>query len=125
MGRLLLFSVRKKLIDARFQLLRVFQFALPDSQDTPTKFPQLLPCTAVARDVCAKLLLPKRHSSFWRCGIAASQMAMPEAAVYEDDLATGREHQIRLAGQAGNMKPITISKRMNYPPHRQLGSRVL
>jgi hypothetical protein len=70
----------------------------------------LLPGEAITGDVCAKLLLPECGSGFWGCGVAAARVAMPEATVYEDYLATGREYQIRFTGQAGDMKPVAVAQ---------------
>jgi len=50
---------------------------------------------------------------------------MPETAVYENYLASAWEYQIRLAGKAGNMKPVAITKGMNQTSNRELRLRVL
>jgi hypothetical protein len=52
-------------------------------------------------------------------------MAMPETAVHQNYLATGREDQIWLAGQAGDMKPIAVPEGMHHPSDCQFGFRIL
>jgi hypothetical protein len=52
-------------------------------------------------------------------------MAVPETAVYENDLATGREHHIRLARQVGNMQPIAIPEGVGDLADCEFGFRIL
>jgi hypothetical protein len=51
-------------------------------------------------------------------------MAVPEATVYKNYLATGREHQIRFAGQGGDMKPVAVSEGVGHLANREFGLRV-
>jgi hypothetical protein len=52
-------------------------------------------------------------------------MAVPKASVYKNDLATGREHQIRLARKVGNMQSIAIPEGVGHLAHCEFGFRIL
>jgi hypothetical protein len=52
-------------------------------------------------------------------------MAMPEAAMYEDDNPATRENQVRLAGQPVSAKPVTKPLRVQRPPEKQFRRCVL
>lgn len=47
-------------------------------------------------------------------------MIVPEAAVYKDYLATGREDQVGPTGQVGSMKPVPVTKAVQKPAHHDL-----
>ena len=52
-------------------------------------------------------------------------MAMPEAAVYEDHGAVFRKYEVRPPVNLAGMKPEAKAARMQCPPERQFGLRVL
>ena len=52
-------------------------------------------------------------------------MAMPEAAVYENDLVPRGEHYIRLYRKVGNMQSIAIPQSVSDLANRQFRLRIL
>ena len=52
-------------------------------------------------------------------------VAMPETPMHENHLATGRENQVRPAGQALIVEPIAKAHGMNQASHKHLRFRVL
>jgi hypothetical protein len=84
--------------------------ALPDYQNTPTLSAQGAQDFAVASYVIFKLASPER---FIRLGVVSKStppMAMPEAAMDQDDNAVFGEYDIRAARQALLMEAKSVSR---------------
>jgi len=52
-------------------------------------------------------------------------MLVPETAVKEDDLFTGRKHEVRLAGQIPPVQSEAVAHSMDQPSQRQFRRGVL
>jgi hypothetical protein len=83
---------------------RALHAALPHCQQTSAGTLQRLGGTNVAFPITGNLFGPKfwprrRHSEEW------AVMAVPEAAMYQDDRMIFRKHNIRLAGKLCPMQP--------------------
>lgn len=52
-------------------------------------------------------------------------MAVPEAAMHEDDCVMLRKHEVGSPGDILRMQPVTEAARMKCPPKHQFGLRVL
>ena len=85
------------------------QLAFPDDDDGPAFGLQLAPDFLVPLLVAGDFRLPKLSVGFRDVGVLAVFVAMPEAAVDEDDGAVLGEDDIRFAGQFLVVYPIAES----------------
>jgi len=53
--------------------------------------------------------------------VAAAFVAMPEAAVYEDDGAVAGQHYIGPAGEAFHMQAVAVSQGVQVAAHQHFG----
>jgi hypothetical protein len=53
--------------------------------------------------------------------VDAMAVLMPEAAMNEDDLLGGREHNVRATGKAPSVQPETVSKTVRQGTNDQFG----
>ena len=72
----------------------VVALAFPDSLDPPTQFAQYLRLALVARSVVANLVVPIGGVRLCADGAVRAVVAMPEAAMNENNCATAQEYQI-------------------------------
>jgi len=77
----------------------VFELAFPDGEDTPALFSQFADMFFVVGDVALEFLPPEFFVGFRHAGDFAAFMAMPEAAVDEDDGLVLSEDNIGFSGQ--------------------------
>jgi hypothetical protein len=88
----------------------------------------LIPFTRKTRDVAkvaatirGKFRQPEAELGFGKPGKRASRtrVAMPKAAMHEDDLSLFGENDIGLSRKVGNVEPEFISARPGYFPHQK------
>jgi hypothetical protein len=109
MGRL---SIQKTL-NARFKRVSLLELTLPDNHDRPTRFFQSICLLAVACFIGCDLRFPVSNSALGQPAVATG-MAVPEAPVNENYLASADESQIGFSGQVLSLKGVTVSEPMNY-----------
>ena len=100
------------------------KFALPDDEDLPSEFAQLLLLPIIAPHVRLELAHPEFHPSAGNTGEPATGMSMPEASVNEDDDRFRREHKVGTPGQIAASQDIAKPPRMEASSHQQFGLRV-
>lgn len=81
------------------QIFLVHDFTLPDGEHVPAVGFQLEGVELVAALVGKDLVLPECGVAFGLCGVLAVGVAMPEAAVHEDDGFVLLEHDVGFARQ--------------------------
>ena len=74
--------------------------AVPNYENVPTQFLEFVPVSRISGDIARQLGPPVQGVGLWHAGIDAGcyGMQVPEAAMHEDDLTTGDEHQVRFSG---------------------------
>ncbi len=74
----------------------------------------------VTRGVAIQFFQPEFAPVCWRGAILASFVAMPEAAVDENDCFVFRQNNIRFAGQRFDVQPKAVTHPMQQAPDDQL-----
>lgn len=100
------------------------KFALPDDEDLPAEFAQLLLLPMIAPNVRLELAHPEIHPKAGDIGKPAIGMSMPEASVNEDDDRFRREHKVGTPRQTAASQDIAKPSRMEAASHHQFGLRV-
>lgn len=67
----------------------------------------------------------KSRKGRWSGCVATALMAVPKAAMHEDDCVMLRKHEVRSPGDILRMQPVTEATCMKRPPKHQFGLRVL
>lgn len=93
--------------------------AFPNVRNTPAITSQMFADTSVTRDVARNLLTPELRARAWPFEQVAV-MAMPEAAIHEDDCLAGPEDKVWFAGEVLAMKPVPPAHCMQAAAHDQL-----
>lgn len=88
-----------KSVESRLSLRNGLDFALPYTYGPPTECGKFGFCPEVALDIATYLLLPELDISLGEAIVAATLMAVPEAAVHEYDGLVLRQNYVRLAGK--------------------------
>ena len=101
------------------------EFTLPDGDDGPGEGVEALGIEFVAGDVACYFLLPEFNMGLRHDIFGAVAVAVPEAAVDEDDGAIFRQYQIRRSGQALVVEPVSVAAAPQFVPDGPLGDRVL
>ena len=97
--------------------------AFPDRQDLPSPGLKTPPGRAIAAQVCSELGFPEVTSRLRHGPTFATPMAMPEAAIDEDDLPASREDQIGRPRHVPAVQTETKAEPMRDLAHQQLGRR--
>ena len=84
--------------------------ALPDDTHAPAGIPESNYCLQVSDLVAAKLLIPEVGAGLGKSEQGAPFMAVPEAAVDEDNDTPTLEHQVRPAWQTALMQPVAETR---------------
>ena len=84
------------------------EFAFPDCDDGPGEGVEALGIEFVAGDVAGHFLLPEFGVAFRHDILGTAAVAVPEAAVDEDDGAVFREHVVRGARQTA--APVRVCR---------------
>ena len=102
----------------------LFDFTFPDDDDAPTGGLQGCLFLFVAFDIAFEFLGPEFDVGFGHGGDFATFMAMPEAAIDENDGMPFGEDDVGMSRQFGGMEAIAEAKRMEVVAHDNLRLRV-
>ena len=102
-----------------------FEFALPDDDCVPAEVAQLDAFFYVALFVAFYLLFPEWGVALGHYKVLASFVAVPEAAVDEDDGAVLAQHYVGGAGQAFDVYPVAVAVCVQITAHNHFGLCVL
>lgn len=86
---------------------------------------QLTTAPSVSFSVLLELRSPELLTRAGHDFTVAAIVPMPEAAVNEDNLLTGRENEVGTSGKRPHVKPITIAEGMDAFTHHHFRFRVL
>lgn len=100
------------------------ELTFPDGEHRPTEPAQLSRDPAIARDVRGELLLPEPHSGGRRRRVSTSRMAVPEAAMDEDDRVEPGQDQIRGPWQVPDVQPEAVAEPVDDRTDHPLGTGV-
>jgi hypothetical protein len=121
----LILFIFQKAPDSVFETGNIAQFAFPQYQHSPAVLGKLFLVFKIACPIFLQLWSPKIQAGFGQSGQPATgvEMAVPETAVYEYDLATRGKNQIGLAGQIPAMEAIAVIHAMHQAAdfHFRLG----
>lgn len=115
---------REKRLQPAAQLIRAICLALPDLDNAPAKGLQRQSVAAVSGYVRRELCLPKVSAGL-RDRRETTVMAVPEAAVHEDNRGMPPENEIRSPRQTRDVQTKAKTEAMNQGSNQQLGSCVL
>lgn len=96
-----------KTIKIGFSSRNHFDFALPDTDDTPAKGFQFGFVTGVPSYIVLNLLFPEVYIRLWQPEIFTVLMSMPEASVDENDGLILWQDNIRIARQLSDLHTKT------------------
>jgi len=99
----------------------------PNHAYLPPVSPQARDVAEIATTIRSKFRQPEAELGFRepRKGATVFGVAMPKAAVDEDDLLLLGENDIRLSRKVRNVEPESVSKRTSYFPHQEFRFRIL
>lgn len=97
----------------------------PYDRDPPTGIDQGSDCRLVPDLIASQLLVPELGSGFGKAEEAAAHMAMPEAAMHEDNSVPFRQHQIWFAGEVRRVQPVSEASAPQLCSHLQFRAGVL
>lgn len=100
------------------------EFAFPDGDDGPGEGVEALGVEFVAGDVAGHFLMPELFVGLWNCVLGATSMAVPEAAVDEDDGAVLGEDDVGGAGESAVVEPVAVAPSPQFAPDGPLRGRV-
>jgi len=106
------------------QIVKIFQLALPDNERIPPVRPQQFQMIPISRFGFGELGLPVVSTSCWQSG-PPTAVPVPKAAVYENDLTPGREHDVRTTREILTMQAEPIAHRVRDTSYNALRGRVL
>lgn len=107
-------SISQKSRQPTGKLAGITRFAFPYDQTRPPQVRKLLQHRKIALDILPELFLPEILPGFWHGRFRATWVAMPEAAMNENCLLTGAEHNIWLARQLWRVQSISVAHRVQY-----------
>ena len=99
--------------------------AFPYDRDPPTGIDQGNDSRLVPDLIASQLLVPELGSGFGEAEEAAARMAMPEAAMHEDNSVPFRQHQIWFAGEVRRVQPVSEASPPQLCSHSQFRAGVL
>jgi hypothetical protein len=116
----------EKFEEPRRDAFPILDFAFPYDQHPPAGGCQRRDVSGVTFLGPRQLWQPEilagfREDSILACGI---RMAVPEASMNENNRATARKDEVRLARKILAVEPISITQRMGNTPDRQFRLRV-
>ena len=118
-------SRSEKRAERSSQSIRIPRLAFPDDASLPSKRCEPLHRALVPGHVARALCFPEVCVCARPNRPESAGMAMPEAAMNEDHLATLREHEVRMAWKVGSMQSISIPHPVHQPSNDHLWHRVL
>ena len=99
--------------------------AFPYYSDPPTGIDQGSDNRLVPDSIALQLLVPELGSGFWKTEETAAHMAMPEAAMHEDNSLPFRQHQIWFAWKVLGVQSISEASAPELCSHLQFRAGVL
>ena len=99
--------------------------SFPNDDCVPAEVAQLYAFFYVALFVALDFLFPERGVALGHYKVAAAFVAVPEAAVDEEDGAVLAQHYVGGAGQALDIYAVAVAVGMQVAAHNQLGLGVL
>ena len=100
------------------------EFAFPDGDDGPGEGVEALGVEFVAGDVAGYLFFPESGVRLGFDVLGATTVAVPEAAVDEDDGAVLGQHEVGGAGEAAVIEPVAVAPSPQFAPDGPLRGRV-
>lgn len=100
------------------------EFTFPDGDDGPGEGVEALGVEFVTGDVGGDLLFPETGVGLWFHVFGTAAVAVPEAAVDEDDGAVLGQHEVGFAGEALVVEPVSVTPVPQLGPHNLLRGRV-
>lgn len=85
------------------------EFAFPDGDDGPGESVEALGVEFVAGDVAGNLFFPESGVRLWFDVLGATSVAVPEAAVDEDDGAVLGQDEVGGAGESAVIEPVAVA----------------
>ncbi len=104
--------------------LLVLETALPEDKDLPASFSEGLRVFLVSNPIPSALAVPIGFVRRWAFLSVGTRMHVPKAAMYENHLASPKEHKIGLSGKRALIETVSESQGVNHPPDRQFRSRI-
>lgn len=103
------------------------EFAFPDNQNPPPERAKGARVAQIAQPVRLKFRLPELQPGLGHARKFARgfSVAMPETTVDKDDGPAAGKDQVRLAGQARAVKPVSVTARVKGATNGELGFCVL
>ena len=92
------------------------EFAFPDGDDGPGEGVETLGVEFVSGDVAGNLLFPEFGVRLWCDVLGTAAVAVPEAAVDEDDGAVLGQHKVGLSWEALVVEPVPVSSAPQLAP---------
>lgn len=93
------------------------EFAFPDGDDGPGEGVEALGVEFVAGDVAGYLVFPEAGVRLGFDVLGATSVAVPEAAVDEDDSAVLGQDEIGGAGESSVIEPVAVSPAPEFTPY--------
>jgi hypothetical protein len=117
----------QKALNSRFYGGQIRQLTFPNHAYLPPVSPQTRDVAEVAATIRSEFRQPEAELGFRepRKGATGVGVAMPKAAVDEDDLLLLGENDIRLSRKVRNVEPESVSARTSYFPHQEFRFRIL
>lgn len=100
------------------------QLALPNDKDGPSLLPEVRDAGAIPAPISLDLGRPKGDSGLGEPSVPAA-VAVPEAAVNEDDLSQAGKYQVGPTRQFRVVKAVAITHAVNEAPNDHFGDRIL
>ena len=94
---------------------------LPDDQQVPAEAAQFVPLRQVAGPIALELGLPERPACDGHGPAEFAVVAMPEAAMDENDFSVRGEYEIGTARQGAEVETITVAHGVDQPPDNHFG----
>ena len=96
------------------------QLAFPNGDDGPGEGVKALGVEFVTGDVGGDLFLPETGVGLWFHVFGTAAVAVPEAAVDEDDGAELGQHEVGLSGKALVVESVPVTSAPQLGPHNHL-----
>ena len=100
------------------------EFAFPNGDDGPGEGVEALGVEFVAGDVGGDFLLPEGGVGLWFHVLGTTAVAVPEAAVDEDDGAVLGQHEVGGAGESAVIEPVAVATSPQFAPDGPLRTGV-
>jgi len=100
------------------------QLALPHHESLPARARELRPHFSVPLHISRELCAPEVRVRARTHPTIAAAVPVPEAAVHEDDLTTGRKNQVWFSRKFARVQTVSVARSVKEPAHKHFGRRV-